>query len=120
VALALDEAGQRPLPRLRAGQEGLELGLHDAVEDTRLGAAAVVLLLVVAALRAVAMGSRRCRGAHLDDGLPASYRASSVPRALAGANTIEAEAIRSRSCGRRTSALPHVAVVVVHRLFAVK
>jgi hypothetical protein len=50
--LALDEARHRPLPRLRAGQEGLELGLDDAVEDALLGMAANVLLVVAAPLRA--------------------------------------------------------------------
>ena len=57
--LALDEARNRPLPLLRAGQEGLELGLNDAVEDALLRAAAVVApLAVVAALRPMAMDGR--------------------------------------------------------------
>ena len=95
--LALDETGHRSPPRLRAGQEGLEFRLDDAIEDALLGTARLVSILLAAAVRATGMGSRRCERAHSGGALPASCQAPSAANALIGVLPTETEAIGSHS-----------------------
>ena len=98
--LALDEAGHNPLARLRAGEEGLELPLDDAVEDTLLGAASVEGVAPAPA-GAMRTGSSERVRAHPRERLPAPFRPRDPPRERLAAAPAGSDAGRSRPLQRR-------------------